>query len=167
MSIRLNLQPLVITVSGRKRKMLYSLKRLSPFRLLGQYSLARSVEELHQDKPLEHFRTLSCSNVTLQRCHSLPSVALTDALSISESCISQAGSLIDQVSCSQYLVPTLQRPSTDLSLSFSLSDHPVYRSSTSGTEDTEDSIINGGATSSPLEPNGSGYTSVKVRMLLH
>ena len=137
--------------------MLYNLKRLSPFRLIGRYSLTRSVEELHQDKPLEHFRTLSTSEFTLQRCHSLPSVAMFDALSLPDSCISRSrtGSLIDQVSCCQYLVavPTLQRPSTQGSSS--LEDHPSFRSgSSSGAEDIEGSL-------------NSGYSAVKVRDCHH
>ena len=139
----------IVPATSTKKRMLNNLKRLSPFRLIGRYSLTRSVEELHQDKPLEHFRMLSTSEFTLQRCQSLPSIAMSDAVSMTKSCISrsQTESLIDQISCCQYLVPTLQRPSTHGSSSM---EEGPSRSSSSGAEELEESIK-------------SGYSIVKVR----
>lgn len=73
----------------------------SPQKLLGKYPTTRSVEEMDIKKDPNDFKAAS-----LQRCHSMPSVVVTDTMAHSNSqSFGQAGSLIDKVSCCHYLIP--------------------------------------------------------------
>ena len=143
--------------------MFYSLRWLSPIRLLGKYSLTRSVEELDREKDPEKFGALSNTEPSLLRCHSLPSVIFTKTLSETASNDSRTCSLIDQLTCSHYLTPIPHHPPPHQCITIMDEENNPIASCTSDGEEESSSIPGEGKTMNGFLSNGvTGYTTIKV-----